>query len=39
MNTQTSNKGGGIANNLTVQLGLLAVAVVVLLFVASRYIW
>jgi hypothetical protein len=34
----TGNKGG-LANNLTAQLGLLAVAVVVLLIIAARYMW
>ena len=35
---QTGNKGG-FANNLTAQLGLLAIAIAVLLFVAWRYVW
>jgi hypothetical protein len=38
MSTQTDNKGG-FANNLTAQLGLLAIAVVVLLLIAARYMW
>jgi hypothetical protein len=38
MNTQTGNKGG-LANNLTAQLGLLAIAVVVLCIVAWLYMW
>ena len=38
MNTQISNKGG-LANNLAAQLGLLAVAVVVLIVIAARYLW
>ena len=38
MNTQTQNKGS-FANNLTAQLALLAVGVVVLLIIASRYMW
>ena len=38
MNTQIGNKGG-FANNLTAQLGLLAIAVVVMLIIASRYMW
>jgi hypothetical protein len=38
MNTQTENKSG-FANNLTAQLGLLAVAVVVLLAIGWSYLW
>jgi hypothetical protein len=38
MNTQTGNKGG-FANNLSAQLGVLAIAVVVLLILAWRYMW
>ena len=38
MTTQVGNKGG-FANNLPAQLGLLAVAVVVLLILAWRYMW
>jgi hypothetical protein len=30
---------GGLANNLTLQLTLLAAAVVVVLYVAAHYIW
>jgi hypothetical protein len=39
MTMQSDNKGGGLANSLTAQLSLLAVAVVVLLIVAWRYLW
>jgi len=36
---QSENKGRGLANNLTAQMGLLAVAVAVLLLIAWHYIW
>ncbi len=39
MNTQSQNKGSGLANNLPLQLGLLAVAVVIVLVIAARYLW
>jgi hypothetical protein len=38
MNTQTQNKGG-FANNLTAQIGLLAVAVAALIMIAWHYMW
>jgi len=33
------NRYGGLANNLTLQLTLLAAAVVVVLYIAAHYIW
>jgi hypothetical protein len=40
MTMQSDHNGrGGLANNLTLQLGLLAAAVVVVLFLAAHYIW
>lgn len=40
MTMQSNNKGrGGLADNLTLQLGLLAAAVVVVLLLAAHYIW
>jgi hypothetical protein len=39
--TMQSDRNGrdGLANNLTLQLTLLAAAVVLLLFLAARYVW
>ena len=39
MSMQSDNKGRGLSNNLAAQLGLLAVAVVILLLIAAHYIW
>jgi hypothetical protein len=39
MTMHSDNKRHGLANNLWAQMGLLAVAVVVLLVIASHYIW
>jgi hypothetical protein len=40
MTMQSDHNGrGGLANNLTLQLGLLAAAVIVVLYVAAHYIW
>jgi len=39
MSMQSDNKGRGLSNNLAAQLGLLAVAVVILLMIAAHYIW
>jgi hypothetical protein len=40
MTMQSDRNGrGGFANNLTLQLTLLAAAVVVVLFLAAHYIW
>lgn len=39
MTMQSDNKSRGLSNNLAAQLGLLAIAVIVLLVIASRYIW
>jgi hypothetical protein len=37
---QSNHNGrGGLANNLTLQLSLLAAAVVLVLFLAAHYIW
>ena len=40
MAMQSDNKGrGGLADNLTLQLGLLGAAVIVVLLLAAHYIW
>ena len=39
MTMQSDNRGRGLANNLTAQLTVLAIAVVVVLLLAWRYIW
>jgi hypothetical protein len=40
MTMQSGHNGrGGLANNLTLQLGLLAAAVIVVLYAAAHYIW
>ena len=39
MNTQNARKHGGLLDNLAFQLTLLAIVVVVLIALASRYIW
>jgi hypothetical protein len=40
MTMQSDNKGrGGLADNLTLQLTLLAAAVVLVLFLAAHYVW
>jgi hypothetical protein len=39
MSMQSDNKGRGLSNNLAAQMGLLAVAVVILLLIAAHYIW
>ncbi len=40
MTMQSDNKGGhGLSNNLTAQMAILAIAVLVLIVIASRYIW
>jgi hypothetical protein len=39
MTMQSDNRGRGLANSLTAQLGLLAVAVIVLLVIGWLYIW
>jgi hypothetical protein len=40
MTMQSDHNGrGGLANNLTLQLSLLAAAVVLVLFLAAHYIW
>jgi hypothetical protein len=39
MTMQSDNKSRGLSNNLTAQMAILAIAVVVLLLIASRYIW
>ncbi len=39
MNTQTTPKHGGLLDNLAFQLTLLAIVFVVLIALASRYIW
>ena len=40
MTMQSDHNGrSGLADNLMLQLGLLAVAVVVVLFLAAHYIW
>jgi len=40
MTMQSDRNGrGGLANNLTLQLTLLAAAVIIVLYVAAHYIW
>jgi hypothetical protein len=40
MAMQSDNKGrGGLADNLTLQLGLLAAVVIVVIYAAAHYIW
>jgi len=39
MSLQGDNKHHGLLNSLPTQLGLLTVAVIILLLIASRYIW
>jgi hypothetical protein len=39
MNMHTDNKPHSVINNMWVQLGLLAIAAVILIALASRYIW
>jgi hypothetical protein len=40
MTMQSDNKGrDGLADNLTLQLGLLAAVVIVVLYAAAHYIW
>ena len=40
MAMQSNNNGqGGLANNLTLQLALLAAAVILVLYAAAHYIW
>ncbi len=38
MNGQTGSKGG-LANNFWLQIGILAIAVIVLIAFAAKYIW
>jgi hypothetical protein len=39
MTMQSHNKGHGLANNLWAQLSLLAVAAVIVIVLAARYVW
>jgi hypothetical protein len=39
MNAQSAPRRGGLLNSLSAQLSLLAIAVVILLVIAWRYIW
>jgi hypothetical protein len=39
MTMQSDNKGHGLANNLWAQLSLLAVAAVIIIVLAARYVW
>jgi hypothetical protein len=39
MNPQSAPKSGGLLNSLSAQLALLAIAVIILIVIAWRYIW
>ena len=39
MTMHSDNKGHGLANNLPLQLGLVAVAAVILIILAALYVW
>jgi hypothetical protein len=39
MTMQSGGKGNEIANNVWVQLGILAVVAAILIVIASRYVW
>lgn len=39
MTMQSENRGRGLANNLSAQLGLLAAAVIILLVIGWLFIW
>lgn len=39
MTMQSDNRAHGLSNNLWAQMGLLAAAVIILLAIASLYVW